>query len=111
LDNYNVVGGSTKLFNEFKKWAKNQGYDRILSWSDNRWTQGNIYNVLGFTLTKEYGPDYFYYDANKKIYKSKQSQKKSNTNCPKEITERDWCYNNNLFRIWDCGKKLWQYNL
>lgn len=110
-NDYNIQGGSSKLFSSFVKWAKDSGYDRILSWSDNRWTEGNIYKVLGFNLIKNYEPDYFYYDSVKRKYTSKQSQKKSNTGCPEEITERDWCYEKGLFRIWDCGKKLWEYRV
>jgi len=107
----NVQGGSSKLFKYFKEWAKNEGYDKIISWSDNCWTEGNIYKVLGFDLVKEYDPDYFYWDIKSKKYLSKQSQKKSNSGCLKETTEREWSIDKGLFRIWDTGKRLWEYNL
>ena len=110
-DGYNVQGGSSRLFKYFREWAKNEKYDRIISWSDNCWTEGKIYEILGFVLSKEYYPDYFYWGVKKNIYLSKQSQKKSNTKCPKETTEREWCFNNKIYRIWDCGKKLWEYKL
>jgi len=107
----NVQGGSSKLFKYFKIWAKKEGYDSIISWSDNCWTEGNIYKVLGFDLVKEYSPDYFYWDIKSKKYLSKQSQKKSNSGCPKDITERQWSIDKGLYRIWDCGKRLWKYDL
>jgi hypothetical protein len=110
-DGISAVGGSSKLFKYFAIWAKNEGYQRILSWSDNCWTEGNIYNVLGFNLEKEYGPDYFYYDTQQKRYRSKQSQRKSATKCPEGMTEREWCIQRGLYRIWDCGKKKWTYDL
>lgn len=110
-DNTNVPGGSSKLFKYFKIWAKENGYKRIISWSDNCWTQGNIYKVLGFDLEREYGPDYFYWDLKNHCYKSKQSQRKNSTNCPKELTEREWAIQNGLTRIWDCGKKKWVYEI
>ena len=110
-NNTNVQGGSSKLFKYFKIWSQEQGYDNIISWSDNCWTQGNIYKVLNFELEKEYYPDYFYYNVKTHEVKSKQSQKKSLTGCPKETLERDWCIKNNLYRIWDCGKKKWIYSL
>ena len=107
----NVQGGSSKLFKYFKEWARGEGYDKIISWSDSCWTEGNIYGVLGFELIKEYDVDYFYWDIKSKRYVSKQSQKKSNSGCPKEITEREWSINKGLFRIYDCGKRLFVYNL
>jgi len=110
-DNYNVQGGASKLFGCLIKWAKKEMYHNIISFSDNCWTNGNIYNILGFDFVKEYGPDYFYWDIKKRCYRSKQSQKKSNTGCLKNQTERDWCKENGLFRIYDCGKKVWNYEL
>jgi len=110
-DGINVQGGSSKLFKYFIKWAKEKGYGSIVSWSDNCWTEGNIYKVLGFTLVREYDPDYFYWDINNKCYVSKQSKKKSNTGCPKDKTEREWCLENGFFRLYDCGKKKFQYIL
>lgn len=110
-DGYNVQGGASKLFKYFRLWAKEEGYDEILSWSDNCWTEGNIYRVLGFELDKEYGPDYFYYDTINRCYRSKQSQRKAATNCPKGMTEKEWCIERGLWRIWDCGKKKWTLKL
>ena len=107
----NVQGGSSKLFKYFREWAVGEGYDKIISWSDNCWTEGNIYGVLGFDLVREYDPDYFYWNIKSKKYLSKQSQKKSNSGCPKDITEREWSINKGLFRIYDTGKRLWEYNL
>jgi len=110
-ENTNVQGGSSKLFKYFKEWAREQGFSRIISWSDNCWTEGNVYKVLGFELDKEYAPDYFYWDVNKHKYHSKQSQKKSAVSCPEGMTEREFCIERGLFRIWDCGKKLWRFEL
>ncbi len=110
-DNTNVQGGSSKLFSAFKKWAKAEKYSLIISWSDNCWTEGSIYNVLGFNLKKEYGPDYFYWDVKKHKYVSKQSQQKKKVECPDGMTEREWCVERGLFRIWDCGKRLWVFGL
>lgn len=111
LDNTTVQGGSSKLFSKFVAWAREQKYERIISWSDNCLTNGDIYRVLGFDLDREYGPDYFYWDIKAHRYHSKQSQQKRATNCPPGITEREWAMQRNLYRIWDAGKKTWVYNL
>jgi len=111
-DGVQIVGGASKLFSKCVKWAKDKGYKDILSFSDNRWSLGNIYNVLNFNLDKETPPDYSYVDMknpNKRM--SKQSQKKKNTNCPDGMTEYEWAHARGLARIWDCGKKRWIYPL
>lgn len=105
LDSLNVRGGASRMFKYAKSWAKNNGYKKIITWSDNAWTNGDIYHKLGFTLEKEYKPDYFYWDMKENIYRSKQSQQKGKIGCPKTMTERDFCLQNKLYRIWDCGKK------
>lgn len=70
-----------------------------------------IYPILGFSMSREYGSDYFYWDARNNRYLSKQSQRKKKVGCPTEITEREWCRERGLYRIWDCGKKLWVLKL
>jgi len=107
----NVQGGASKLFKYFVDWARQEGFNRIVSWSDSCWTEGKIYPVLGFTMEKESAPDYFYYDVNKHTVHSKQSQKKSATGCPKDVTERIWCQSQGLYRVYDCGKKKWILDL
>jgi hypothetical protein len=108
---FQVVGGASKLFKYAKNWCKEQNHKKIISWSDNRWSVGTVYEKLNFK--KEYlPPDYSYVDLSKKCTRlSKQSQKKSTTGCPKNITERDWAIQNKLARIWDCGKIRWTYDL
>ena len=101
-----IIGGASKLFKHCMIEAKN----KIISFSDNRWGQGKIYSKLGFVLDKEYGPDYSYVKLGTKNRFSKQSQKKSNTNCPKGLTELQWANERGLYRIWDCGKKRWVYD-
>jgi hypothetical protein len=103
-----VVGGAQKLFKACKSWAINSGTNKIISWSDNRWSQGTVYEKLGFQLDKELNVDYSYVDLKNPIKRlSKQSQKKSNTQCPANITEREWSIQRGLSRIWDCGKTRW----
>ena len=105
-----VRGGASKLFKEAVKWAKERKYDEIISFSDNRISEGKIYKILGFYLEKEHKADYFYVDINGRRL-SKQSQKKSTSKCPKELTELQWAKNRGLVRFWDKGKKRWVFSL
>lgn len=76
-DDVSVIGGSSKLFSACVKWAKEKGYSKVVSWSDNRWSAGDVYIKLGFTLDIDGKPDYSYVDLTKKYSRrSKQSQKK-----------------------------------
>lgn len=105
--NTSVVGGASKLFKNSLKQLK---ADKIVSWSDNRWSDGNLYNKLNFYLEKELQPDYTYYHSklgNKRI--AKQNMKKSKIGCPKHVTEKEFLYEQGYRRVWDCGKKRWVY--
>lgn len=105
-----VNGGATKLFSRCIKWAKNHKYDEIISFSDNRLTDGKIYEIMGFSLEKNHKADYYYVDTKNSFKRlSKQSQKKSTVNCPENMTELEWAEFRGLKRIYDMGKKRWVY--
>ena len=107
-----VVGGASKLFKHSIPWLKSQDLETLISWSDNRWSQGNVYIQLGFELARDGAPDYSYVDMNKRFHRvSKISQKKNNTKCPDGMTELQWANARGLHRIWDCGKKRWEFKL
>ena len=107
---FNIIGGASKLFKACVKWAKNNNYKEIITWSDNRWSQGNVYKKLGFHLDENLPADYSYVEYEYPTQRiSKQSQKKSNTNCPKNKTEHEWALERGFARIWDCGKIRWKY--
>ena len=110
-NNTTVIGGASKMFKHFCEWSRKSGYTKVVSWSDNSWTDGKIYETLGFDLEREYNEDYFYWDMKNNLYVSKQSQKKSITKCPTNMTEHEWALERGLYRIWDCGKKKWVFNL
>lgn len=98
-----VVGGSEKLF----KFSLNYINPPFISWSDKRWSEGSVYKKLGFSLKESLPADYSYIKSQKRF--SKQSMKKSLTNCPSDKTEQEWNYINGYKRIWDCGKDTWIY--
>lgn len=96
-----VVGGASKLIKNSLLEIK----EPVITWSDNRWTNGKLYEKCGFDMEIEYVPDYFY--TNFKEIRSKHSMMKSNIGCPDHITEHEFCNNNGWYRIYDCGKKKW----
>jgi L-amino acid N-acyltransferase YncA len=111
-DDVQVVGGSSKLLKALIEYGKTNKYRELISWSDSRISQGNVYEKLGFELTEELPPDYSYVDNNQNKRQSKQANKKK---ClikkgaigDMTMTERNLALTLNLHRIYDCGKKRW----
>jgi len=111
-----IIGGSSKLLKSLMKYGKNSGYEKLISWSDNRWSQGNVYEKIGFILTESLGPDYSYVVEGARERQSKQSNKKKLLIKKGAVgtmnnTERELALSLNLYRIWDCGKKRWEIDL
>jgi GNAT superfamily N-acetyltransferase len=106
--NISVSGGSSKLLKALLGYAKEKGYSRLISWSDNRWSEGNVYEKTGFELTETLPPDYSYVLREKRI--SKQSCQKKNLLKKGAVgnTENEMALSLGLYRIWDCGKKRWE---
>jgi GNAT superfamily N-acetyltransferase len=110
---YQVVGGASRLLSAAKAWAQRQQcYTKMVSWSDSRWSQGRVYEQMGFRLDAELPPDYSYVRVSAVgVRYSKQSQRKKATQCPPELTEKAWAEQRGLARIWDCGHKRWVLDL
>lgn len=114
-DGAQVVGGASKLLKRLVKYGKEHGYQQLISWSDNRISQGNVYEKCGFSLVEELSPDYSYsMGGSTRI--SKQSCKKKNllqkgASGDMSMTERELALTLNYYRIWDCGKKRWNISL
>ena len=97
-----IVGGAKRLLSYIIK-----KYNRIITWSDNRWTPGEAYRRLGFVLVEESRQDYYY--TNGKVLIPKQAMTKSKIGAPEEITEEEYVKENfGYTRIWDCGKRTWK---
>jgi hypothetical protein len=106
-DGYQIIGGASKLIKNSLDILKQD----IITWSDNRWSTGKIYEKSGFILDENLGPDYSYVLKDNTFRRqSKQASKKRNFNIPKEITEHEYFHNKGIYRIYDCGKIRWKYN-
>jgi len=106
-----VQGGSSKLLKHLISYAKSAGYSKIVSWSDNRWSEGNVYLKTGFILMEDLKPDYSYVKNQTRI--SKQSCQKKNLlkKGATGSTELEMAKSLGYSRIWDCGKKRWEIQL
>lgn len=104
-----ISGGASKMF-EFAKKELSGKYSSIISWSDNRWSEGSVYKSLGFEYKSQRDngtglsdgsiwPD-FKYAIGGKLY-TRNKVRKMNL----DIEEGD------LIKVYDCGKKRWEYKL
>lgn len=110
LFNFIVNGAGSKLLTYFeKKYLP----EKIISYADLRWSEGNLYKRLGFELKHQSAPNYWYFT--KKEYKlyhrfkfRKQELPKLLKNFDPNLSEYENMRNNHWDRIWDCGNLVFE---
>ena len=111
LSGYTVVGGASKLLTHFKRNFPNK---TIVSYANLRWSNGNLYEKLGFKFLHDSAPCYWYFNGGDKLYhrssfmKHKLKDKLEIFNENKSEVEN--MYDNKYRRIWDCGNKVYILN-
>lgn len=108
--NTTVIGGASKLLKHFIKQFQPE---RIISYADKRWSEGCLYYNLGFKFTHCTQPNYFYVIRNNREnrYNFRKQVLIKNYNCPKEMSEHQFCLSNKWYRIYDCGNLHYELNL
>lgn len=104
--NFSVVGAASKLLKHFIKVYKP---NEIISFCDRRWSEGDLYEKLGFTFSHNSIPSYFYIvnGERKHRYGFRKSELIRKYNCPETMSEKEFCFQNKWYRIYDCGTKLY----
>lgn len=110
-----VVGGASKLLKFYIR-NKDPEVTTIISYSDRRWSEGNLYRQLGFSLVRASTPSYFYVDPSRGVRMNRQRFQKHRLKEMLSIfdpskTEVENCKMNGLFRIFDCGTHKWELKL
>ena len=98
-DNHTVMGAASKLL------KRANILERLVSYSDNRWSDGDLYEKLQFKLDGRLAPDYFYI-SNSGVF-SKQSLKKNNQERDLGRSEHELRLSQGYLRVYDCGKQRW----
>lgn len=116
-NNCNIVGAASKLLRHFEM---NHDPRVLISYANLRWSEGNIYEVLGFKFNKIVAPSYHYfmnnYDRTLKIFHRtkftrRNIEKYYNNNTyeikhfDEKLTELENMFKNNYRIIYDCGMK------
>ena len=106
---YNIVGGASKLLSHFRK----QYSGSIISYANRRWSNGHLYETLGFEEIGKTNPNYFYFkeDDLYKLYFRVTFQKYKLKNLldvyDENLTETQNMFNNGYRQIFDCGNKIY----
>ena len=102
-----VIGGASKMFKYF---LKRYDPEEIVSYSDNRFFSGGLYKKLGFTFKRESPPNYFYIVGHSRMNRFKYRKDRlvaEGYNASK--TEHQIMIERGIYRIYDCGCKVWEY--
>lgn len=112
-----VRGGASKLLINYLR--QNPNVEHIISFSDNDYFDGKMYEAIGFKYDGEDPPTYFTIWGHIKRHKS--YTKKSNLNklyqqrkillFNSNWTEDECLFHNEIRRCWNSGKKRWIYNV
>lgn len=100
-----VVGAADRLFKKFTS-RTDIKIDTVVSYSDNRWSIGNLYKRLGFELSHESTPGYWYFEPNS-LNRIHRYTLRKNVNDPKDKTEFQLRDEQGYIRVWDCGMTKW----
>lgn len=100
-----VVGGASKLFNHF---IKTVNPEIVISYSDNRWSEGDLYKKLNFTHSGITPPNYWYFLPNSLERIHRYTLRKTKDD-PSDLTEKEIRSSQGYLRIWDCGSIKWTW--
>jgi very-short-patch-repair endonuclease len=104
---WSVVGGAGKLFSAFKKKYNPKS---VVSYADRRWSEGNLYETIGFSFSHTSAPNYWYINNGYREHRIKYQKHKLPSILSKfDPNKTEW---ENMIiagydRIWDCGNLVY----
>ena len=110
LKNTSVIGGANKLLKYF---IRKYNPKSIISYANRRFSNGSIYETLGFKKIGVSAPNYFYFkdstelESRNKYQKHKLKSLLSDFN--PELTESENMFKNGYRRIYDCGNLVYEW--
>lgn len=106
INNFTVIGIANKILHHF---VLNHRPTKIVSYADLRWSEGNLYKKLGFTLSHVSAPNYWYIRNGLRYYRygfRKSVLSKRLETFDENKTEWENMKDNGFDRIWDCGSMV-----
>lgn len=109
--NTTVVGGASKLFKHF---IDTRNPSSVITYSDNRFGEGKLYEKLGFRYTHSSAPNYSYFkrgsvELHSRVKFQKHKLEKLLDIFDPELSEWQNMQQNGYDRIWDCGNRVWEW--
>lgn len=103
-----VVGGFSKLL---KRFIQDYNPVYIESYSDRRWSQGNVYAKNGFVFDRRTEPNYFWAKKQQRFNRMSFQKHKLKDKFPDlyadEKTEDQICREAGYYKVYDCGNDKW----
>jgi hypothetical protein len=108
---HQIVGGAGKLWMYF---VRTFNPVSVVTYADRRYSNGKLYENLGFITVGVSSPNYFYFKKGTILLMSRiQFQKHKLKNMLKifdsNMTEWENMQNNGYDRIWDCGNYVFEW--
>lgn len=105
---HSIVGGADRLLKRFI-FNKCKPQDQIVSYCNRRWSSGGLYQKLGFQLSHESPPGYYYITKNGTYAGTRQQWQKHLLADKLEKFDPNLSENENMImngysRVWDCGQ-------
>jgi hypothetical protein len=103
----NVIGGASKIFKYFiNKYLPN----KVLSYQNNSWNTGNLYEKMGFTKKNITDPNYYWAKGNLRFNRFNfRKDKLIKEGYDPNKSESEIMYERGYYRIWDMGNIKWEY--
>lgn len=105
-----LPGAASKLFSRF---LRDYSPDSIISYADSRWSEGNLYQSLGFEFIHQSPPNYWYFLPNEGIRYHRSNFMKHmlvEKGFDPSKTEREIMRERGYYTIYDCGSSKWGWS-
>lgn len=90
-----VVGGLSKLLSYVKSWCVLNGYDRIVTYADQRWGKSHAYSSVGFEHNGETAQMFWWTNLSKRFHRLKYRARDGKS-------EREIAAEAGVAKIWGC---------
>lgn len=102
--NSSVPGAFSRLLKYCIKWSKQEGYDKILTYADLRFGNGDVYNKNKFNFVGSTKVDYWYTDGKQRYNRFKFRAQRGK---PEKIVAQE----NGVYKIYGCGSNIYELKL
>ncbi len=105
-----VVGGASRMFKYF---VETYSPEKVKSFADRRWSNGNLYEKIGFEFEENTPPSYFYVINKRRVnrFNMRKDVLIRKYGCPSEMTEKEFCESKGWYRVYDCGTRKYIWTL